>query len=197
MKQFIIILALFSALLAGCSEQKFEPKKVNIDTREIPAQESWISTIVFTDSGRTKAIIYTNHLRMFTQSQETFLDDSLHVDFFDRFQKRSTTLTAKRGKVDDRLKNLFAYQDVVAKNDSGVTLLTEEVPTILQMTNKTVSFVLGCHGNAANTRIERIGKSEIDNATFTTEVDGRFGPPVRKLLEAATPPSGQNERQDG
>jgi LPS export ABC transporter protein LptC len=127
MKQFIIILALFSALLAGCSEQKFEPKKVNIDTREIPAQESWISTIVFTDSGRTKAIIYTNHLRMFTQSQETFLDDSLHVDFFDRFQKRSTTLTAKRGKVDDRLKNLFAYQDVVAKNDSGVTLLTEEL----------------------------------------------------------------------
>jgi LPS export ABC transporter protein LptC len=127
MKQTILLLLLLAALFVGCNEQKVEPKKVNVDTKEIPAQESWGSTIVFTDSGKTKAIIYTNHLRMFTQAQETLLDDSVHIDFYDRFQKRSTTLTSKRGKVDDRQKNLFAYENVVAKNDSGVTLLTEEL----------------------------------------------------------------------
>lgn len=127
MKKLLLILVPVFCLLVGCDSQKLEPKKLNIDTKEIPAQESWGSTIVFTDSGQTRAIIYTNHLRMFAQTQETLLDDSVHIDFFDRFQRKSSTLTSRRAKVDDKNKNLFAYENVITKNDSGVTLLTEEL----------------------------------------------------------------------
>ncbi len=127
MKRSLLFLIPLVYLVVGCNSPKLQPKQLNIDTKEIPAQESWGSTIVFTDSGQTRAIINTNHLRMFTQTQETLLDDSVHIDFFDRFQRKSSTLTSRRAKVDDRNKNLYAYENVITKNDSGVTLLTEEL----------------------------------------------------------------------
>ncbi len=55
------------------------------------------------------------------------MDDNLKVDFYNDLEKKTTTLTAKRGKVDDATKNLWAIDDVVAVNDSGVSLKTEEL----------------------------------------------------------------------
>ncbi len=127
MKHFYIIYLLTLMLFIGCDEKKVEPKKMNIPAGEIPAQESWGSTIILSDSGATKAILTTAHLRQFTLTGETLLDDSVHVDFFDRSQHKSTTLTSKRGKIDHQNRNLYAYQNVVAKNDSGVVLLSEEL----------------------------------------------------------------------
>ncbi len=123
----IVLTSIFIFVQTGCDEKKIEPKKTNIPTGEIPAQESWGTTIILTDSGATKAILTTAHLRQFTLKQETLLDDSVHVDFFDRSHKKSTTLTSKRGKIDDSRRNLYAYENVVAKNDSGVVLLSEEL----------------------------------------------------------------------
>jgi LPS export ABC transporter protein LptC len=64
---------------------------------------------------------------MFTQAQETLIDSNLKLDFFNPQQIKTTTLTSKRGRVDDKTRNLYAIENVVAVNDSGITLETEEL----------------------------------------------------------------------
>lgn len=123
---------LFSMLLAytvsGCQSAKVKPAVGNVvSSKDMPAQESWHSTIVFTDSGKTKAVLNSGYLRMYPQRMETLLDSSVQVDFYNRLQRVETVLTSKRGKVDDRTKNLYAYENVVVKNDSGVRLTSEEL----------------------------------------------------------------------
>ena len=128
MKKIFLIGCCLLAIIAGCKNEHVKPViNGDINSNEIPAQESWKSTIVMTDSGKTAAIIQTGHLRMMLNKQETLLDEGLQVDFYNKAQVKSTTLTSVSGKVDDKTKNLFAYQNVVAKNDSGVVLQTEEL----------------------------------------------------------------------
>ncbi len=115
-------------VLAGCGEEKVKPsidKSITMD--EIPAQESWNSTVFFSDSGKTKAILHTGHLRMLTKAQETLLDSNIRIDFYNELGEKTTTLTAKKGRVDDATKNLYAIDSVVAVSDSGVTLRTPEL----------------------------------------------------------------------
>lgn len=121
----LIILLLF---IAGCGSEKVKPKiDTSLKVEELPAQESWDSNIIFTDSGRTQAVMWVGHLRMFTQAQETLIDSNLKVDFYNPQQIKTTTLTSRRGRVDDKTKNLYAIDNVVAVNDSGITLETEEL----------------------------------------------------------------------
>jgi LPS export ABC transporter protein LptC len=128
MKKTILLVFCLFALFAGCKNEHVKPVITSdVNSGEIPAQESWKSTIVMTDSGRTAAIIKTGHLRMMLGKQETLMDQGLQVDFYNRAQVKNTTLTSESGKVDDKTKNLFAYKNVVAKNDSGVVLQTEEL----------------------------------------------------------------------
>lgn len=115
-------------LLFGCEDEKVKPPiNFSIDVQELPAQESWNSKVIFTDSGKTHAVLYAGHLRMFTGARETLLDSSVKVEFFNEQGKIATVLTAKRGRVDDATQNLYAIDDVVAVNDSGITLLTKEL----------------------------------------------------------------------
>ncbi|NWF90502.1 MAG: LPS export ABC transporter periplasmic protein LptC [Ignavibacteriaceae bacterium] len=126
MRFFIIVITI--AFAAGCSDQKVKPSiNTKIKIEELPAQESWNTKVIFTDSGKTQAILYTGHLRMFTGARETLLDSSVKVEFFNDSQKVATILTSKRGRVDDISKNLFAIDSVVAVSDSGVTLMTSEL----------------------------------------------------------------------
>ncbi len=126
MKYFSILIILFS--ISACSDEKIKPSiNPSLKIQEIPAQESWDAEIFFTDSGKTKAVLNAGHLRMFENARETLLDDNIKVDFYNDLEKKTTTLTAKRGKVDDATKNLWAIDDVVAVNDSGVSLKTEEL----------------------------------------------------------------------
>ena len=81
MKYLISIFCLL--LVIGCTGKDVKPK---VDTsfivEELPAQESWNSTIFFTDSGKTKAILYSGHLQVFNNSKETILGDGVKVEFF-------------------------------------------------------------------------------------------------------------------
>lgn len=126
MKNFFLLFFLF--ILIGCEEEKVKPNiNTNFSTEELPDQESWNSTIVFTDSGKTKAIMEAGHLRVYSSLQETLIDSGIKVDFFNELGIKSTTLTSVKGKVDDRTRDIYAIQNVVAKNDSGVVLKTEEL----------------------------------------------------------------------
>lgn len=119
---------ILSFLLAACSDQKVKPSiNPSLNVRELPAQESWDAEITFTDSGKTKAVLNAGHLQVLENARETLLDNKIKVDFYNQLEQKTTTLTAEKGKVDDATKNLWAIDNVVAVNDSGVTLQTEEL----------------------------------------------------------------------
>lgn len=120
---FPIIIWLF---IYGCKKEKVEPTvNVQLSAEEIPDQESWNSTIFFTDSGRTRAILTAGHLRVFSNTKETLLDSNIRVDFFNNQEIHTTKLTAKRGKVDEKTNNLYAMDSVVAVNDSGIVITSD------------------------------------------------------------------------
>ena len=122
---FPIIIWLF---IYGCTKEKVEPTvNVQLTAEEIPDQESWNSTIFFTDSGRTKAILIAGHLRVFSKNKETLLDSNIRVEFYNNEEIHTTTLTSKRGKVDEKTNNLYAIDSVVAVNDSGIVITSDEM----------------------------------------------------------------------
>jgi LPS export ABC transporter protein LptC len=123
-----IILFLISLLLAAsCSNQKVKPSvDPSLSVEELPAQESWDATVFFSDSGRTTAILKAGHLRMFSDRKETLLDEGVKVDFYDENEIKTSTLTSKKGRVDDATRDLYAIDSVVVENDS-VTIRTDEL----------------------------------------------------------------------
>jgi len=120
---FLILLALY-----GCSDEKVKPAiDRSLKAEKLPAQESWGSTIVFTDSGYTAAILKAGHIQMFPETQQTLLDGNVKIDFYNTQKIITTVLTSKRGRVEDATKNLYAIDDVVAKGNDGTVLTTEEL----------------------------------------------------------------------
>jgi LPS export ABC transporter protein LptC len=126
MKLFVPILLLLS--LISCTGKDVKPKvDSSFVVEELPAQESWNSTVFFTDSGKTVAILYSGHLQLFNTRKETILDDGVKVEFYNSLEVKTTTLTSKRGRVDERTNDLFAIDSVVAVNDSGIVVKTDEL----------------------------------------------------------------------
>jgi LPS export ABC transporter protein LptC len=112
----------------GCQQERVQPSVIsNVQLEKLPSQESWHSKITFTDSGRTKAVMYAGHIRVYYDTQETLIDTSVKVDFYDENQIHTSTLTSKRGRVDDATQNLWARDSVVVVSDSGVTITTSEL----------------------------------------------------------------------
>ena len=126
MKYFLFLSILL--LITSCYKEDVKPHiDASLTGKELPAQESWNSTVFFTDSGKTKAILYSGHLQLFNDKKETILDDGLKVEFFNQEEIKTTTLTSKRGRVDERTNDLFAIDSVVAVNDSGIVVKTDEL----------------------------------------------------------------------
>lgn len=122
----ILVLALLVILGTGC-EEKIKPSVVAVPEKDIPSQESWNSTVTFSDSARVKAVLWSGHIAVYSTQQYTLLGDSLRVDFFDEREKHTSLLTARWGKVDDRTQDLEAYEHVVVTSDSGTVLKTERL----------------------------------------------------------------------
>jgi LPS export ABC transporter protein LptC len=125
--KYIFLIVVISMLFQFCSSKRVKPSvDLNLNTQELPSQESWNSVITFTDSGKTKAILWTGHLRKFDDKRETFLDKNVKVDFYNDEQIKTSTLTSKKGRVDETTNNLYAIDSVVVFSDS-VTIRTEEM----------------------------------------------------------------------
>lgn len=126
MKYFLLLLIFVT--LFGCSEKKVKPDiDSSFKSGKIPSQESWGDIIMFSDSGKTKAILYAGHLSVYDDPPQTFLDGNVKVDFFNSFGQKTTELTSLKGRVDDKTKDLYAIDSVVAVSDSGVILKTQEL----------------------------------------------------------------------
>lgn len=125
-----IVLSLFLSLLllTGCNQEKIKPEVITeIKPADLPDQESWESEVLLIDSTGLRALITSGHIRVFYKKKETLFEDSLKVDFYNEQNVKTTTLTADRGRIDDETKDLYAYGHVVAVNDSGVVLKSDEL----------------------------------------------------------------------
>jgi len=126
MKYLIILFVII--IVSGCGQNNVKPTiNFSIQASKLPAQESWGDTVFFSDSARTKAILYAGHMSVFDQPPETLLDSNITVLFFNPEGEKTTTLTAHKGRVNDITKDLYAIDSVVAVSDSGVTLKTQEL----------------------------------------------------------------------
>jgi len=112
---------------AGC-EDRIKPAVLPaIDSRTMPSQESWNSTIVISDSGRIRAVIDAGYLRVFEDQRTTFMSEGVTVHFFDERGVETSVLTSKEGKVDEFTNNLEALGDVVVVSTEKTTLKTEKL----------------------------------------------------------------------
>ena len=126
--KYLIYTIIICFFIYGCTKEKVEPSEnVRLTAERIPDQESWNSTIFFTDSGKTKAILNAGHIMVYSKIKETLLDDNIRVDFYNDEEVHTSTLTAKRGKVDEKTNNLWAIDSVVAVNDSGIVISSDEM----------------------------------------------------------------------
>jgi LPS export ABC transporter protein LptC len=119
----IIILVLIS--LTGC-ENKFEPPKTHYKTEDLPTQESWNTSVAFSDSGNIKAVLKAHHIAVYNEKQYTDVDSGAIVDFYKNGIVVST-LSAKRGRVIDSTKNIEMYDSVVVVSTDGSVLKTEKL----------------------------------------------------------------------
>ena len=126
MRALVVILPLTLALCAG-REERTKPAVTPLAHQSLPSQESWNSTVVFTDSAQVKAVLWSGHISMYSAEHVTMLDDSVRVDFYDEHGVHTSRLTAHRGKVDDQTHDLEAYEHVTVVSDSGTTLKTERL----------------------------------------------------------------------
>lgn len=123
-----IIFSLTSFYLAGCSETKVNPEvEKTISSADMPSYESWNFDMRFYGSkGRLSAILYADHQRQYEEKNLTFLT-KMKVDFYDSTQNISTWLTADSGKVDKNIGMTYAIGNVIAMNDSGTVLKTDQL----------------------------------------------------------------------
>ncbi len=123
----VCIAALGVALMVLGCEEKIKPSVVHLPDAELPSQESWNSTITFSDSARIKAILWAGYIARYAVQRYTILQDSVRVDFFDADQRHTSVLTAQRGKVNDATQDFVAYDNVIVTSDSGTTLRTDSL----------------------------------------------------------------------
>lgn len=124
----ILILSVPLLLLyTGCSNDKIEPPKIDVVSPDsIPSQESFNTTVTFSDSGRVKAILTAGRIRVYTKFNYTLIDSNAKVDFY-KDGKYSSTLTGKRGKIFDNTKDVEVYENVKLVSQDGGILTTEKL----------------------------------------------------------------------
>lgn len=126
MKRFLFFAA--AVLISTGCEEKVKPSVLSgVSGTHLPSQESWNSTITFSDSGTVKAIVQAGHIYAFDNSSVTHLDSGVIVDFFDEEGFHTTTLTSREGVVDEGTNNLEATGNVIVRSDSGTVVYTEKM----------------------------------------------------------------------
>lgn len=123
---YVLIILPLLFLLLSC-EDKARPVVSGVTPDQLPTQESWNSTVTFSDSGRVRAILWSGRIRMYEEQSETLLDSGVVVDFYDRQGSHTSILTSRRGRVDDITRNLEAFDSVVFRSNEGTIVETEYI----------------------------------------------------------------------
>lgn len=125
---YSLLLIVNCLLLLSCSDDnKLQPPAGDvIATDSIPSQESFNSTVTFSDSGKTKAVLVAGRIRIFSKFNYTLIDSGAKVDFY-KNSVYSSTLTGKRGKIYDATKDVEVYDSVKMVSENGSVLTTQKL----------------------------------------------------------------------
>lgn len=123
---YIIFIPVAVILFFGCSNDKVEPPKIDIAADSLPSQESFHTTVTFSDSGLVKAILIAGRIRVFSKMNYTLVDSGAKVDFY-KNGIYSSTLTGKRGKIFDATKDVEVYDSVKLVSQDGSVLTTNKL----------------------------------------------------------------------
>lgn len=128
MKKFILpTYIILSLIIISCSETKLKPQTdSSINSEDIPDQESRNATITFTEEGKLKAILYAEVIRVLGDKNQKDLEN-VKIDFYNEQELQTSSLTSRKGRIDDNTQDMFAIDSVIAVSDSGVTLTTDEL----------------------------------------------------------------------
>jgi LPS export ABC transporter protein LptC len=121
----ILFIFLLGILFISC-ENKYGPPLTNLKSDEIPDQESWNSSVVFSDSGTVKAVLKAKHISVYSGKGYTLVDSGAVVDFY-KDGKKVSTLTGKKGKIIDQTKDIEVYDSVVVTSTDNKILKTEKM----------------------------------------------------------------------
>jgi LPS export ABC transporter protein LptC len=130
MPRMIILLALLLTTASpfwGCEEKVKPSILADVDSKTIPDQESWNSTVVLSDSGNVKAVIEAGYIRVFSVPRQTLLSQGVVVHFFDEEGIETSILRSQEAKVDDRTNDLEAIGHVVVTSKDSTVLKTEHL----------------------------------------------------------------------
>ena len=126
-KRSLLTLIVLSEIIFACNSDKIEPVKSDlVATDSIPNQESFNTTVTFSDSGKVKAILIAGRIRVFAKFNYTLIDSGAKVDFY-KSGVYSSTLTGKRGKIYDITKDVEVYDDVKLVSTDGSVLTTNKL----------------------------------------------------------------------
>lgn len=122
-----LLIVVYSFLQACGDDNKIQPSAIDLKpTDSIPTQESYNSTVTFSDSGKTKAILIAGRIRIFSKFNYTLIDSGAKVDFY-KNGVYSSTLTGKRGKIYDATKDVEVYDSVKMVSENGSVLTTNKL----------------------------------------------------------------------
>ena len=120
----VITLIILMIMTLSCSEQlinDFQTKK------GLPDQESWGVNIILTNEGVIRAKIASEHLEKYNEKKFISLDNNVVVDFYDNYERHSSTLTSDSAEVNQSANDMVASGNVVAVSDSGISLYTSKL----------------------------------------------------------------------
>lgn len=121
LKILLITIVLFSACIRE-KEEKYQ-NEVKMKLEQMPDQLAKDVVVEFLDSSFLKAKLWAKIGKVFYQRSETWLYDSLKVEFYNKNGKRQSVLTADSARIDDRTKDMFAFGRIVVVSDSPRTIL--------------------------------------------------------------------------
>ncbi len=115
--------------LAGCdSDRAGAPGSGVVIAANAPDQESWNTTLTYTENGRLKVRLVTAHARRYLDRMETLLDSGVYVEFYDVDGTVNATLLADSARIDDRTQDMAAFGSVhVDSRRNRTTVDTETI----------------------------------------------------------------------
>ncbi|MFN5325121.1 MAG: LPS export ABC transporter periplasmic protein LptC [Bacteroidota bacterium] len=120
-------IALFGWLLVSCEN---DIEKVNLVTtkQNLPIESASGLTIHYSDSAVVRVKVKAKTMNRYTGDDPyTELPDGIRVEFFDKFKKTSTTLTASRAIKKERSQTMEAFGNVEVVNVKNEKLNTEHL----------------------------------------------------------------------
>ncbi len=122
-----LLAAVWLTVFQGC-EDKIKPTVLpGLDSKTLPQQESWNSTIVISDSGRVQARIRAGYIQKFDGPQETQMSQGVTVYFYNDAGKQTSVMTARRGTVNEQTYSIEADGDVLVVSDDSTHLRSERL----------------------------------------------------------------------